>query len=90
MLAAGIPLRAGSDAPVEHPDPWRAMASARAHATNPRESVSAMQALAMYQTGPIRPGYTADLVVVDRNPISTDQVEDTRVMAVWKNGKQVV
>jgi predicted amidohydrolase YtcJ len=90
MLAAGIPLRAGSDAPVEHPDPWRAMASARAHATNPKESVGAARALEMYQTGSIRPGSSADLVVVDRDPLTTDQVEDTRVMAVWKDGKQVV
>jgi imidazolonepropionase-like amidohydrolase len=44
----------------------------------------------MYQTGPIRPGSTADLVLVDRDPLTTDQVEDTRVMAVWKDGTQVV
>lgn len=90
MLAAGIPLRAGSDAPVEHPDPWRAMASARAHSTNPKESVSSAQALGMYAIGPLRAGSAADLVVVDRDPLTTDHIQDTRVTAVWKDGKQVV
>jgi hypothetical protein len=87
MLAAGIPLRAGSDAPVEHPDPWPAMASARAHATNPQESLTGGQALGMYQTGPIRAGSSADLVLVDRDPLTTDRIEHTRVMAVWKGGR---
>jgi predicted amidohydrolase YtcJ len=90
MLAAGIPLRGGSDAPVEHPDPWRAMASAQSHATNPKESVSPAQALGMYQIGPLRPGSAADLAVVDRNPLTTDHIQDTRVLAVWKDGKQVL
>jgi predicted amidohydrolase YtcJ len=90
MLAAGIPLRGGSDAPVEHPDPWRAMGSALAHATNPKESVSAAQAFGMYQTGPLRSGSAADLVVVDRNPLTTDHLQDTRVTAVWKDGKKLV
>lgn len=90
MLAAGIPLRGGSDAPVEHPDPWRAMASARAHATNPKESVSPAQALGMYQIGPLRPESAADLAVVDRDPLTTDHIQDTRVLAAWKDGKQVV
>ncbi len=90
MLAAGIPLRGGSDAPVEDPDPWRAMASARAHATNPRESVSAAQALGMYQTVPLRPGSAADVIVVDRDPLTTDHIQDTRVTAVWRDGRRLV
>lgn len=90
MLSAGIPLRGGSDAPVEDPDPWQAMASALAHATNPEESVRAAQALGMYQTGPLRPGAAADLVVVDRNPLTTDHIQDTMVTAVWRDGRRLV
>jgi predicted amidohydrolase YtcJ len=86
MMEAGIQLAGGSDAPVEDPNPWRAMDSARNHATTPSQSVTAAQALAMYSTATIEPGRIADLIVVDRDPLTTEHIGDTRVLEVWKDG----
>jgi len=57
LAAAGIPLAAGSDAPVVAPDPWRTMAAARNRRTRAgrplggRERLAARDALALVTTG---------------------------------------
>jgi predicted amidohydrolase YtcJ len=57
LAAAGIPLAAGSDAPVVAPDPWRTMAAARNRRTRAgvvlgaSESLTARAALALVTTG---------------------------------------
>jgi predicted amidohydrolase YtcJ len=57
LLAAGVPLAAGSDAPVGPLSPWVGMAAARARRTpsgavlGPRERLSAAAALALFTRG---------------------------------------
>ncbi|GAA0224762.1 amidohydrolase [Cryptosporangium japonicum] len=80
MLAAGVPLALGSDAPVSPLDPWLAMAAAVHRSAderepwNPAESLTAAQALAASVDG--RPtvgvGSPADLVLLDANPVDAD------------------
>ncbi len=89
MLDAGIPLRAGSDAPIEDPTPWKGMWSAMNHPSNPAESLTAAQALAIYGGVTPETGSPADLILVDRNPLDTGRIEDTRVQAVWKAGVKI-
>jgi predicted amidohydrolase YtcJ len=57
LLAAGVPLAAGSDAPVGPPSPWLAIAAARTRRTasgavlGPGERLSATAALALFARG---------------------------------------
>lgn len=80
LLADGIPVAAGTDAPYTHPDPWRAIAAAR-HRTTPggttlghHEAISTRRALDLFLGPPhrpggpprrLRPGSPADLCVLD-------------------------
>lgn len=89
MNEAGIVLLGGSDAPVESPNPWTGMAAARAHAISPAESIDAATALGMYGARNLQAGARADLLVIDRDPAVTERIEDTRVMAVWKDGRRL-
>lgn len=81
LLAAGVPVGAGTDAPYGSPDPWAAMAAAVARRTaggralGPVEAVAPGRALALFlgpleaPGGPARrlvPGAAADLCVLDR------------------------
>jgi predicted amidohydrolase YtcJ len=69
LIAAGIPLLAGSDAPYASPDPWLSMRSARdrlsagGQALAPAERIGARAALALHAAGPIEPGAPAELVL---------------------------
>lgn len=88
LAAAGVPLLAGSDAPVEEPDPWWGMAAARTG--EPHQRLTPAQALAAF-TRPLRVGDPADLVVADRNPLQEepDGVAGTRVIASFVGGRPV-
>lgn len=69
LLAAGIALRAGSDAPYASVDPWLGMRTARdrltgaGHALGRGEAISAVAALALYCQGEIAVGAHADLIL---------------------------
>ncbi len=89
MLEAGVPLRAGSDAPIEDPTPFKGIWSATSHPSNPAESLATEQALSIYGASTPRPGAPADLILVDRNPLETTRIEESRVQAVWKSGVRV-
>lgn len=80
FLDAGVPLAAGSDAPVGRPDPWTAMdAAVRRRAPSGRvlahdEALTPDEALALHLGAPdrpghgprrIRPGTPADLCLLD-------------------------
>lgn len=80
LLAAGVGVAAGSDAPFGDPDPWRAIAAARDRITSagrllgPNERIPAAGALELYlapldrPAGPPRrivPGALADLCLLD-------------------------
>ena len=69
LLAAGIALRAGSDAPYASIDPWLGMRTARDRLTRagqplgPDEAIAAAAALSLYAHGEIAVGAPADLIL---------------------------
>ncbi|WP_342514593.1 amidohydrolase [Sporosarcina sp. FSL K6-1522] len=109
VLAADIPLAAGSDAPVASFNPWIGIQTACTRATlsgailGDSEKLERQQALALYTTGAaraagwelsrgmIRPGFHADVILVDQNPLtcSIDALRHTQVAATWIDGKLV-
>jgi predicted amidohydrolase YtcJ len=89
LAAAGATLAFGSDAPVAPLDPWLAIAAAVHRSRDgldpwhPEQAVSPEVALAASVRGdlPISDGDPADLVVVDRDPL-TASAERLRAMPV--------
>ena len=69
LLAAGIAVKAGSDAPYAEVDPWLGMRAARDRLTvggtclAPDERLEALAALQLYAAQPIVRGMAADLVL---------------------------
>ncbi|MDE2570843.1 MAG: amidohydrolase family protein [Sphingomonadales bacterium] len=80
LIAAGVPVKAGSDAPYANPDPWLGVRSARdrmtqaGHPIAKSEVISAREALQLYFGGQIAPGEPADLVLCSGMP--SDVLED--------------
>ena len=101
MDFAGVPMCGGSDSPVEAPDPWAGMALARDRAgVMPSEGLLPDRALALFTDGaaaalgealPLSPGSPADLVIVDRDPVTCDpdQLRETVVYETWARGERV-
>ena len=101
LEAAGATLAAGSDSPVESPDPFAGMALARDRAgLTPQESLDPSSALALFTDGgavalgeppPLAIGSPADFVVVDRNPVAVDPdaLRQTVVIATVVGGVEV-
>jgi hypothetical protein len=101
LLAAGATLAAGSDCPVESPDPWAGMALARDRAgLTPRESLDPRAALRLFTGGgavalgeppPLSAGAPADFIVVDRDPLTVtpDELRETKVLATVVGGIEV-
>ena len=94
----GIPTVAGSDSPVESPDPLAGIAAALwRDGFSSVERLSGPDALDLY-TGeahrvlglgaPLQPGAPADLVVLDGDPTVADP-STLRVVAVYKAGEPV-
>lgn len=81
---AGVPMIAGSDAPVTPPDPWAGMTAAVHRAGG--EALTPADAFALYASD-LHTGSPADLVIVDRDPVLSD-VAPT-VLGVWKDGRQI-
>ncbi|GAB2516745.1 amidohydrolase [Paramicrobacterium agarici] len=90
FLAAGVPLAFGSDAPVAQLDPWAAIAAAVSRSRDGKapwqeqEAISAREALAAsIPGGSLAPriGETADLALLERDPLATDP-EHLRTMPV--------
>jgi len=105
FLDAGVPLAAGSDAPVGGHDPWAAMAAsverrtASGEVVGAGEQLSPEQALGLYTGRPdlpggpprrIAPGEPADLCLIDR-PWSAARrsLADVRVRATVVAGRLV-
>jgi predicted amidohydrolase YtcJ len=82
MKAAGIPLLGGSDCPVESPNPWEGMSAARS---------GGLDAASAYQLyGPaLGVGAPSHLIVIDRDPLRADRVEDTSVIASYRYGRRL-
>ncbi|WP_309128454.1 amidohydrolase family protein [Microbacterium sp.] len=90
LLAAGIPVRFGSDAPVAPLDPWLTISAAvhRTHddrdAWHPEERVSpetALRASSRHGDATIALGTTADLALCGMDPLTADR-EELRSMPV--------
>lgn len=88
MLAAGVQLAFGSDAPVAPLDPWFAIASAIERtrddqaAWHPEQRISPEAALAASSRSRVAVGEPADLVVVESDPLFASGPE-LRAMPVW-------
>jgi hypothetical protein len=101
MDYAGVPMCGGSDSPVESPDPWAGMALARDRAGVLRaESLLPDRALSLFTDGaahaleeplPLSPMSPADVVVVDRDPVTSDpdELRRTVVYETWVRGERV-
>jgi hypothetical protein len=98
---AGVPMCGGSDSPVESPDPWSGMALARDRAgVMHAEGLLPDRALSLFTDGaafalgeplPLAPTSPADVVVVDRDPVTSDpdELRGTVVYDTWVRGKRV-
>ena len=104
MVESGVILAAGSDCPVEDPNPFEGIWSA---VTRPglddNEELGIGQAIAGYTTGAayashsenkngtLGPGKFADLVIVDRDPfeVSPESLRKTRVLKTFVRGEEV-
>lgn len=84
MLSSGCILSCGSDAPVESVNPFEGLWAAVCGNPNKSERLEVWQALEAYTHGPtyasgdencvgrIAAGYSADLIVLDRDPLKMD------------------
>ncbi|MGF1666041.1 MAG: amidohydrolase [Acidimicrobiia bacterium] len=86
---AGVPLIAGSDSPVEDPNPWPAIAAAATNPITPEESLGVERALAIFGGRTPMVGDTADLIVVDQDPNTTEDLAATTVLTTYVGGASV-
>ncbi len=104
MLRAGIRMAAGSDCPVEDPNPFRGVWSAVARPwLGAGEKLGVGEALACYTSGSsyasfsedyrgtLLPGMVADMVVLDRDPFKcpVDELLKVKVLETFVAGKRV-
>jgi predicted amidohydrolase YtcJ len=104
MARAGIRLTAGSDCPVEDPDPFQGIWSAVARpGLNKEASLTVSEALTAYTksaayasfsedfTGTLAPGNTADMIVLNRDPYesSPESLRQIRVVRTIITGRVV-
>jgi predicted amidohydrolase YtcJ len=104
MSRKGIVLAAGSDCPVEDPNPFEGIWSAITRpGLDSSEALTVMQALVAYsrnaayasfcedKRGTLEPGKIADMVVVDRDPFESlpDSIRQTKVIETIIDGRLV-
>jgi predicted amidohydrolase YtcJ len=101
LLEAGAPLAGSSDSPVEPPHPLWGIAAARDRsgltpgerldAAEAHELFTSWSARAIGETRSLEPGSPGDLVVVDRDPVSSDPggLRSARVLATFVDGDPV-
>ncbi len=101
LLDAGTRLINGSDAPIEELDPWGGFCAGVLHHWRPNQRVTAEEALTAatvapaWQTyderrrGKLLPGYLADLVVLDRDPLAIppEELQEIGVVATMVGGR---
>ncbi|MBR9981570.1 MAG: amidohydrolase [Desulfatitalea sp.] len=99
MLAQGLTLANGSDAPCTLPDPIAGIHAACNH-PNPDESISALEALRMHTAscaklsfdektrGTLTSGKRADFVVLDQDPLTmpTHRLKEIQVEKLYREG----
>ena len=104
MTKAGIMLTAGSDCPVEDPNPFEGVWAAVARPGLPKnERLTVKEVLTDYTTNPayasfsedcsgaLTPGNVADMIVLDRDPYASglNSLRETRVVCTIIGGKLV-
>ncbi|KQR43764.1 amidohydrolase [Frigoribacterium sp. Leaf164] len=95
LVAAGVELRLGSDAPVAPLDPWVTMAAAVSRsrdgraAWHPEQRIGARAALlaSVDGEGLVRAGRVADLVVTEADPLAADDLRGFPVAATLVGGR---
>ncbi len=102
MLNAGLIAGAGSDSTVTPLDPFLQIAALRTHHVA-REQLGRIEALRLHTTGAhalahgpslrgtLEPNGPADLVLLDRDPVSSepDDLRATEVLGTWIGGRRV-
>lgn len=84
LAQAGVPMVGGSDCPVESPNPWWGMAAAAGPG-----GLGNGKAFGLFGVG-MAVGDPANLIVVDRDPLTTPDPAGTRVLAVYRHGEQII
>ena len=95
LAAAGVALRLGSDAPVAPLDPWIALDAAVTRSRDgrepwhPEQSLPVAVALAASTDGrdSVTQGSLADLVLLDADPLATDDLRGMPVAATLLGGR---
>jgi predicted amidohydrolase YtcJ len=91
----------GSDAPIEELDPWAGICAGVVRDWRPEQSLTLEQALLAttvnpawltgdeHRRGKLLPGFLADLVVLDRDPltIATEELPEVEVVATMVGGR---
>jgi predicted amidohydrolase YtcJ len=100
LHAAGARLALGSDAPVEELDPLLGVRDAVLREWRSHEALDVATALEAVTVTPawlagdadrrgrLRPGYLADLAILDRDPV--DDLANARVVDTWLGGRSTV
>ncbi|MGE5272884.1 MAG: amidohydrolase [Verrucomicrobiota bacterium] len=101
LLTAGTRLINGSDAPIEDLDPWSGICAGVLGHWRADQRVTAEEALVAVTVGPawqtyderrrgkLLPGYLADLVVLDRDPLAIppEELPEVQVVATMVGGR---
>jgi predicted amidohydrolase YtcJ len=101
LLDSGAVVANGSDAPIEELDPWAGICAGVLRDWRPEQAVTVEQALRATcvtpawltgderRRGRLLPGYLADLVVLDRDPLSTpvEELPEVQVVATMVGGR---
>lgn len=101
MIARGIHVSGGSDAPVTPPDPIEGIYAACNHPFDSAESASILDALRMFtsevarttfddtERGSLEPGKLADMVIMNRDPLSMkpENLRELKVESLFLAGQ---
>jgi predicted amidohydrolase YtcJ len=89
----------GSDAPIEELDPWAGVIAGVTRDWHPEQRLTLDEALKAttvnpawlardeHRRGKLLPGYLADLVVLDRDPYETEDLNEVNVVATMLGGR---